>query len=65
MRFPPADIGAIARGFGFEGVTVRGVADLGAVRDWLEGPRRRPLLIDAKITSERGSWWLEEAFRGH
>ncbi len=65
VRFPPADIAAIARGFGFEGVTVRGVADLGAVRDWLDGPRRRPLLIDAKITSERGSWWLEEAFRGH
>jgi len=65
VRFPPADIGAIARGFGFEGVAVRGVGDLGAVRDWLEGPRRRPLLIDAKITSERGSWWLEEAFRGH
>jgi acetolactate synthase I/II/III large subunit len=65
VRFPPADIAAIARGFGFDGVTVRGVADLGAVRDWLDGPRRRPLLIDAKITSERGSWWLEEAFRGH
>jgi acetolactate synthase I/II/III large subunit len=65
VRFPPADISAIARGFGFEGVTVRGVADLGAVRDWLAGPRQRPLLIDAKITSERGSWWLEEAFRGH
>jgi acetolactate synthase I/II/III large subunit len=65
VRFPPADIGAIAGGFGFEGVTVRGVSDLGAVRDWLDGPRRRPLLIDAKITSERGSWWLEEAFRGH
>jgi acetolactate synthase I/II/III large subunit len=65
VRFPPADIAAIARGFGFEGVTVRGVADLGAVRDWLDGPRRRPLLIDAKVTSSRGSWWLEEAFRGH
>jgi len=65
VRFPPADIGGIARGFGFEGVTVRGVADLGAVRDWVAGPRRRPLLIDAKITSDRGSWWLQEAFRGH
>jgi acetolactate synthase I/II/III large subunit len=65
VRFPPADIAAIARGFGFEGVTVRGVADLGAVRDWLDGPRQRPLLIDAKVTSEHGSWWLEEAFRGH
>ncbi len=65
VRFPPADIAAIARGFGFEGVTVRGAADLGAARDWLDGPRGRPLLIDAKITSGHGSWWLEEAFRGH
>jgi len=65
VRFPPADIAAIARGFGFDGVTVRGVADLGAARDWLDGPRQRPLLIDAKVTSSRGSWWLEEAFRGH
>ncbi len=28
VRFPPADIAAIARGFGFEGVTVRRAADL-------------------------------------
>jgi acetolactate synthase I/II/III large subunit len=65
VRFPPADIAAIGRGFGFEGVTVRKAGDLGPVRDWLEGPRERPLLIDAKVTSSRGSWWLEEAFRGH
>jgi thiamine pyrophosphate-dependent acetolactate synthase large subunit-like protein len=65
VRFPPTDIAAIARGFGFDGVTVRSAADLGAVRDWLAGPRERPLLIDAKVTSGRGSWWLEEAFRGH
>jgi acetolactate synthase-1/2/3 large subunit len=36
-----------------------------AVRDWVDGPWERPLLIDAKVTSSRGSWWLEEAFRGH
>jgi acetolactate synthase-1/2/3 large subunit len=65
VRFPPADIAAIGRGFGFAGVTVRRVADLGAVRDWVNGRRERPLLIDAKVTSGRGSWWLEEAFRGH
>jgi thiamine pyrophosphate-dependent acetolactate synthase large subunit-like protein len=65
VRFPPTDIAAIGRGFGFDGVTVRSAADLGAVRDWLAGPRERPLLIDAKVTSARGSWWLEEAFRGH
>jgi acetolactate synthase I/II/III large subunit len=65
VRFPPADIAAIGRGFGFDGVTVRTAADLAAVRGWLTGPRERPLLIDAKVTSSRGSWWLEEAFRGH
>ncbi len=65
VRFPPADIAAIGRGFGFDGVTVRDVADLVPVRDWLAGSRERPLLIDAKVTSAHGSWWLEEAFRGH
>jgi acetolactate synthase I/II/III large subunit len=65
VRFPPADIAAIGRGFGFEAVTVRQAGDLAAVRGWLDGPRERPLLIDAKVTSSRGSWWLEEAFRGH
>ena len=61
----PADIAAIGRGFGCEAITVRAAGDLAAVRDWLAGPRDRPLLIDAKVTRERGSWWLEEAFRGH
>ncbi len=65
VRFPPADIAAIGRGFGFEGVAVRSAEDLAAVRGWLDGPRERPLLIDAKVTSAHGSWWLEEAFRGH
>jgi acetolactate synthase I/II/III large subunit len=65
VRFPPTDIAAIGRGFGFEGVTVRTAADLEAVRAWLAGPRERPMLIDAKVTSSHGSWWLEEAFRGH
>jgi acetolactate synthase-1/2/3 large subunit len=65
VRFPPADIASIGRGFGFDGITVRSAGDLGPVREWVDGPRERPLLIDAKVTSCRGSWWLEEAFRGH
>ncbi|HUL25781.1 MAG TPA: thiamine pyrophosphate-binding protein [Streptosporangiaceae bacterium] len=65
VRFPPADIAAIGRGFGCAGVTVRGPADLAPVREWLAGPRDRPLVVDAKVTSAGGSWWLEEAFRGH
>ena len=65
VRFPPAKIAKIGRGFGCQGVTVRRPRDLRPVRDWLDGPRDRPLVIDAKITSERGAWGLEEAFRGH
>ena len=65
VRFPPADLAAIARGYGCDAVTVRSTADLGPVREWLESRAGRPMVIDAKVTSERGSWWLEEAFRGH
>jgi len=64
VRFPATDIAAIGRGFGCDAVTVRGAADLAAVRDWVDGPRDRPLVVDAKVTRDRGSWWLEEAF-GH
>jgi acetolactate synthase I/II/III large subunit len=63
VRFPPADLAEIGRGFGCDGVTVRSPADLGPVQDWLDGPRERPMLVDAKVTSAHGSWWLEEAFR--
>ena len=65
VRFPPTDIAAVGRGHGFEAVTVRTPADLKAVADWVAGPRSAPLLIDAKVVADRGSWWLEEAFRGH
>jgi thiamine pyrophosphate-dependent acetolactate synthase large subunit-like protein len=65
VTFPPADIAAIARGFGCEAVTVRDRADLAAVAGWVKGPRDRPLLVHAKVSAARGSWWLEEAFRGH
>ncbi|MGF6835946.1 acetolactate synthase-1/2/3 large subunit [Paenarthrobacter sp. TE4293] len=67
--FPETDIAAIARGFGADGVTVRTLADLDAVRPWVAayeaGTQDRPLVIDAKIASDGGSWWLAEAFQGH
>jgi thiamine pyrophosphate-dependent acetolactate synthase large subunit-like protein len=63
VEFPPTDIAAIARGFGFEALTVREKSDLDPVAVWVAGDRARPLLIDAKVTSQ-ASWWLEEAF-GH
>lgn len=63
--FPPTDIASIGRGFGWDAVTVRITEDLHPVADWLAGSRKRPLLIDAKVAPNQGSWWLEEAFRGH
>ncbi len=65
VRFPPTDIAAIGRGFGCDAVTVRGPEDLVPVSEWLAGPRDRPFVVHAKVTGERPSWWLEEAFRGH
>ncbi|MET7997090.1 thiamine pyrophosphate-binding protein [Amycolatopsis sp. NPDC005232] len=64
VRFPDTDLAAIARGFGCTGVTVRTPGDLAAVTRWLDGPREAPLVIDAKVSDDGGSWWLAEAF-GH
>jgi thiamine pyrophosphate-dependent acetolactate synthase large subunit-like protein len=65
VRFPDTDFAAIGRGFGCTALTVRRPGQLTGLTDWLDGPRDTPLLIDAKVTTGRGAWWLEEAFRGH
>jgi len=65
VQFPPVKFARIGRGFGCYGVTVRRRRDLRAVEQWVAGPRDKPLVVDAKVTSSRGAWWLEEAFRGH
>lgn len=64
VRFPDTDIAAIARGYGFTSVTVRSLADLSEVADWVASAREKPLLVDAKIVADEPSWWLAEAF-GH
>jgi thiamine pyrophosphate-dependent acetolactate synthase large subunit-like protein len=63
--FPETDFAAIARGHGYAAMTIRSVADLAPVADWVAGPRDRPLLVDVKVARDEPSWWLEEAFRGH
>ena len=57
VRFPETDIAAVARGFGCSAITVRGLDDLAPVADWLDGPRDRPLVIDAKIV-RHPSWMM-------
>ncbi len=63
--FPETDFAAIGRGFGADGITVRTRADLDAVQDWVDSNPSKPLVIDAKIASDGGAWWLAEAFKGH
>jgi thiamine pyrophosphate-dependent acetolactate synthase large subunit-like protein len=65
VRFPPVDVAALARGLGYDAVTVRRVEDLDGVRRWVDSDRSRPLLVHGKVTGDSPSWWLEEAFRGH
>lgn len=68
VTFPETDIASIARGIGCEAATVRTVADLDIVERWLgsgHGRTDRPLVLDAKVASDGGAWWLHEAFKGH
>jgi acetolactate synthase-1/2/3 large subunit len=65
VRFPDTDFAALARSVGLEAATVRSLADLEVVRDWLARGRPKPLLLDAKVVPTVVAEWLEEAFRGH
>ena len=65
VTFPDTDIAAIARGFGAEAMTVTTSTDLNEVLDRLTSGLSAPLVVDAKIASDGGSWWLSEAFKGH
>ncbi|BCW45470.1 thiamine pyrophosphate-binding protein [Arthrobacter sp. StoSoilB5] len=65
VRFPTTDIASIAAGYGATAVTVRCLADLAPVEEWVAGPQNAPLVIDARIASDGGAWWLAEAFKGH
>lgn len=65
VEFPNTDFAAIGRGFGAEGITVRNLEDLESVGAWLASNPTKPLVIDAKIASDGGAWWLAEAFKGH
>src|SRR4051794_4132565 len=62
VQFPDADFAAMARGAGCEGLTVRTLADLEPVSDWLER-RERPLLVDAKVNPDVVAEGREEASR--
>jgi thiamine pyrophosphate-dependent acetolactate synthase large subunit-like protein len=68
-QFADADFAAIGRAVGAEGITVRAVADLAPLEDWLArraaGDEVGPIVIDAKVEPTVVAAWLEEAFRAH
>jgi thiamine pyrophosphate-dependent acetolactate synthase large subunit-like protein len=57
VLFPETDLAAIARGYGCEGITIRSIDDVSEVKRWLDGPRNRPLVVDAKI-AKFPSWMM-------
>jgi thiamine pyrophosphate-dependent acetolactate synthase large subunit-like protein len=63
VRFPDADLAAIARAAGAEAVTVRAVQDLKVVSEWLTEAEPGPLVLDAKVNPTIRAEWLAEAFR--
>lgn len=63
VYFPDTDIASIGRGFGCDAVTVRRPEDVDAVHQWVRGDRTTPLVVDAKIANDDGSWWLADAFQ--
>jgi thiamine pyrophosphate-dependent acetolactate synthase large subunit-like protein len=64
VRFPDADLAAIARAAGAQAATIRRPGDLDVVERWLEVSSPGPLVLDAKVNPEICAEWLAEAFRG-
>jgi len=62
VRFPDADLAAIAAAAGAKSATVRNTGDLAVVEEWLVNPHG-PLVLDAKVNPTICAEWLEEAFR--
>jgi thiamine pyrophosphate-dependent acetolactate synthase large subunit-like protein len=65
VRFPETDFAAIGRAVGLRGATVRRVADLDVVTEWLAAGATPGLVLDARVVPTVVAEWLEEAFRGH
>src|SRR4051794_5339180 len=63
VRFPDADLAAVARAVGAGGITVREIDDLAPVAEWARDGAG-PLVVDAKVDPGVAAEWLAEAFRG-
>ena len=62
VQFPETDFAAIARGYGARAATVRTVADLDSVRDWVAEGAPGVFVIDGKINPDLEADWHAEHF---
>jgi thiamine pyrophosphate-dependent acetolactate synthase large subunit-like protein len=62
VRFPDTDFAAIARGHGARAATVRMLADLAPVRDWVSEGAPGVFVIDGKISPDLEADWHAEHF---
>jgi thiamine pyrophosphate-dependent acetolactate synthase large subunit-like protein len=62
VQFPETDFAAIARGYGARAATVRTLADLQPVQDWVNEGARGVFVIDGKINPYLEADWHAEHF---
>ena len=62
VQFPPTDFAAIAKGFGARGITVRTLADLDPLKDWVAEGAPGVFVIDGKINPALEADWHAEHF---
>jgi thiamine pyrophosphate-dependent acetolactate synthase large subunit-like protein len=62
VQFPDTDFAAIARGHGARGITVRTLADLAPLREWVNDGTPGVLVIDGKINPDLEADWHAEHF---
>ena len=62
VQFPETDFAAIARGYGASAATVRTLADLAPLREWVNNGARGLFVIDARINPNLEADWHAEHF---
>ena len=62
VQFPDTDFAAIARGYGARGATVRTLADLDPVKEWVAEGAPGVFVIDGKINPKLEADWHAEHF---
>lgn len=62
--FGNADVAAVARALGAQGLTASKVEDLDALRGWLES-RDGPMVVDCKVTRSVWDRWMEDVASMH